>query len=93
MLKKFADLTEQQQEKALQKMQLQILKPISEGFMHPEFEKEIRDASEQAERKRTPWFFMEILYPRIEKRVKELARMNAEDVHWNTDPNVWIEDL
>jgi hypothetical protein len=106
-MKKFNELTEKQQTKALNYFALLILKNIVEDGLrfddelnHDDFQARIDAAIKKAEDKQTPWFAGELLLEDsvCKEIIYGMATCDAEDAHYLEEGEsikqcVYIEDL
>lgn len=78
-MKKYADLTPEQQEQAMQICLVDVLRDITEEGVYPEgLYTRIQEAWEKAEQMRTPWFIHEYIMDTCEKELREMALQIAQ---------------
>lgn len=80
-MKRFDELTEEQQKAAIEKQILNLLQLIGQGW-NPDpsdesLTKRIEEASEEAERMRTPWFVHEYVMETCEEDLMIIAANEA----------------
>jgi hypothetical protein len=85
-MKKFTDLTQDQQEKAIAQCTTDLLKAICEGAIrfndqsnNNDLQARIDKAIEIAEQKRTPWFSSDYIFKTCKEEIDAMARADAEN--------------